>query len=293
MKSGRIISALLSALILMTVFVPVLSTASGEAQSFAIYPEKIYIVPGDSSLFSISFLNNNAKETTFSADMISLNPRMSWNLILDNKSVKTVSVPPASSISALLSISVPATMPIGIYSFSLKISGDADAYLNGSVVVETPVLSLSSLEIRQNGGYVTFSLNITAAGNVSASNVVVSLYIDGKISDSMKFDRVPTDSTLPIFMRGSMGPGTHSYKITAATIDGYSPVHISGTEVISQPARTPSYLPYFFLFVLVALTGVSQFIRLKRRKARLVRANSKISLRPDEMLRMDSKEGEE
>ena len=293
MKSGRIISVLLSALILMTVFVPVLSPASGEAQSFTLHPDTRYVVPGGSALFSIYFSNDNAEDATLSADMLSLNPRMSWNLILDNESVKTISVPPASSISALLSVSVPATMPIGAYSFSLKISGDTDTYLNGSVVVETPVLSLSSPEVREDGDYVTFSLNITATGNVSASNVVVSLYIDGKASDTMQFSRVPTDSAVPVSMRGSMGPGPHSYEITAATLDGYSPVHISGTEVVNQPARTSSYLPYVLLSVLIILIGISQLVRLKRRRARLVRESSKTSLRPDEMLRMDSKGEEE
>ena len=293
MKSGRIISALLSALILMTVFVPVLSPASGESQSFTIQPDTRYVVPGGTALFSIYFSNDNAEEGTFSADMLSLNPRMSWNLILENKSVKTVSLPPASFISALLSISVPSTMPVGEYPFSLKISGDAETYLNGSIAVETPVLSLSSPEIRDDGDYVTFSLNITATGNVSASNVVVSLYIDRKASDTMKFSRVPSNSEIPVFMRGSMGPGTHSYEIRAETMDGYSPVNITGTEVIHQPARAASYLPYILLSVLVILIGISQFVRVKRKRARLVRESSKTSMRPDEMLRMDSREGEE
>jgi hypothetical protein len=225
--------------------------------------------------------------------MLSINPRMSWNLILENESVKTVSVPPASFISALLSVSVPSTMPVGEYPFSLKISGDADTCLNGSVVVETPALALSPPEVGEDGDYVTFSFNITATGNVSASDVVVSLYIDGKASDTMQFSRVPSDSEIPVFMRGSMGPGTHSYEIRAETMDGYSPVNLTGTEVIHQPARDVSYLPYVLLFVLVILIGISQFVRLKRKRARLVRESSKTSMRPDEMLRMDSREGEE
>lgn len=293
MKSGRIISALLSALIFMTVFTPVLPSASGSTHSLILHPDTRHVVPGGSALFSIYFSNVDAEEATFSVDMLSFNPRMSWNLILDNESVKSISVPPASSITTLLCVSVPATMPIGEYPFSLKISGDTDNYLNGSVIVETPALSLSSPEVREDGGHVTFSLNITATGNVSASNVVVSLYIDGKVSDTLQFSRVPTDSSIPVFMRGSMGSGSHSYKITAATLDGYSPVHITGTEVIIPPAQTNSYMPYILISILILLLGISQFVRLKRRRVRLVRERSKATLRPGEMLRMDLEGGEE
>lgn len=286
-----IISALLVALMLITVFTPV-STAAGEGQSVLIYPETVYAVPGGSAVFSLLFYNNDSEEASFSLTTRSLDPRISWDLIVDNQSAKDVTIPPASSINTLLSFSVPSTMPAGLYPFSLKGSGDMDSYINGTVAVEIPKLSLSRPVVRNDGDYFTFSLNVTASGNVSASNVVLSLYIDGKMMESIELNRVSPASATPVVMRGSLGPGSHNYEIKAATMDGYSAVTVSGTESVKQTPISYSWVPYLLISFIIFLLALSQAVRAKRRRARLTANLSKTSMMPEELLRMDSTEEE-
>ena len=258
--------------------------------SFSHYPDAIHVVPGGSALFSLSFANNGTTDSSFSVDMVSMDPRMSWHLIFDNQTVKSLSVPPGSSVSAILSISTSSTMPVGTYDFSLSVSGSDSFHFNGSVVVETPVLSLSQPEVVMDGDYVTFNLNITAIGNVSAQDVVVSLVIDGKPSDSVQLDTVAPDSPVPVSIRGSMNPGTHTYNITAVTMDGYSPVSAGGEEVIPEPSAARPVIPYMLLILFIFLGAVSQVVRVRRKRAQIDRRSSGRGIQQEAMLRMDSGE---
>jgi len=283
---------MLSVLILVAAFAQTNATVSADS-SFSAYPAKVSVIPGDTALFSLVFDNNGTVPLSVSVDMVSIDPRMSWNLIFENSTVKEISVPPASSVSGVLSVSTSSTMPIGTYDFSLKVSGSSVSYFNGSVVVETPVLSLSQPVIVRDGDSVAFSLNLTVIGNVSAHNVAVSLFIDGKLSDTAEFGTVPAGSSVPVSIRGSMGAGTHSYNITAVTMEGYSPVYVAGTETVPPPTEPQSPIPYVLLTILVVLGVFSQVVRVRRRKARLDRRRSGGGLKPEEMLRMDSQEGEQ
>jgi|GEM_PF-6061009 len=290
MKSLGIIPALLVSLMLLTLFAPV--SPAAEVQSVVVYPDTVYAVPGGSAVFSLFFHNNDSKEASFSLATQSLDPRISWGLIVENRSAKEVTVPPASSINALLSFSVPSTMPAALYPFSLKVSGDMTSYINGTVAVETPGLSLSRPLVRNEGDYFTFSLNVSASGNVSASNVVLSLYIDGKMMESIELSRISPASATPVVMRGSMGPGSHTYEIKATTMDGYSAVTVSGTESVGQPSSSYSWAPYLLISLIIFLLVVSQVVRAKRKTARLTDGLSKASMMPEELLRMDSMEEE-
>ncbi len=283
------ISALLSLLVILTGLAMAVSPVSA-GTSFSHYPDAIHVVPGGSALFSLSFANNGTTDSSFSVDMVSMDPRMSWHLIFDNQTVKSLSVPPGSSVSAILSISTSSTMPVGTYDFSLSVSGSDSFHFNGSVVVETPVLSLSQPEVVMDGDYVTFNLNITAIGNVSAQDVVVSLVIDGKPSDSVQLDTVAPDSPVPVSIRGSMNPGTHTYNITAVTMDGYSPVSAGGEEVIPEPSAARPVIPYMLLILFIFLGAVSQVVRVRRKRARIDRRSSGRGMLQEAMLRMDSGE---